>query len=144
MYDNILVPVDGSDSSLKALTHAVKLAKIHCSQINVISVIDELKLPFGAEYRLWANESHQELIRTSLEFLNNEIISIRDNEPDLKIDAEIVEGNPTKKIIQKSEEGNYDLIVLGKKGMGIVEELVMGSVTHKVLNQSKIPVIVVN
>lgn len=144
MYDNILVPVDGSESSLKALTHAVKLAKIHGSQLNVISVIEELKLPFGAEYRLWANESHQELIRTSLEYLNKEIISIRDNEPDLKIDAEIVEGNPSKKIIQKSEEGNYDLIVLGKKGMGIVEELVMGSVTHKVVNQSKIPVIVVN
>jgi nucleotide-binding universal stress UspA family protein len=77
VYKRILVAVDGSEPSLKALKHTVELAKKHGSEIRVISVIEELKLPFGAEYRLWANESHQELIRTSIECLNEELSKIR-------------------------------------------------------------------
>jgi nucleotide-binding universal stress UspA family protein len=142
LYEKILVPIDGSEPSHKALRHAVNLAKIHSSEITVISVIEELKLPFGAEYRLWANKSHRELIRTSLESINKEIVSIREKEPELLIDAEIIEGNPARKIIKTAEEKKYDLIVMGKRGMGIVEELVLGSVTNKVVNQSKIPVTV--
>jgi nucleotide-binding universal stress UspA family protein len=143
LYKNILVPIDGSESSHRALIHAVNLAKIHGSEITVISVIEELKLPFGAEYRLWANESHQELIRTSLECINKEIISILEKEPDIKIDAEIIEGNPALSIIKIAEEKKHDLIIMGKTGMSFVEELVIGSVTHKVVKQSIIPVTVV-
>lgn len=143
MYEKILVPIDGSKPSLNALKHAVNLAKIHNSQINIISVIEELKLPFGAEYRLWANQSHQELIRTSLESINKEIVSIHENEPHIRIDSDIIEGNPGRMIIQESEKGGYDLIVMGKRGMGVVEELIMGNITLKVINKSKIPVTVV-
>jgi nucleotide-binding universal stress UspA family protein len=143
LYEKILVPIDGSDKSLKALKHAVGLARVHGSIITVISVIEELKLPFGAQYRLWANESHQKLIRNSLESINLEITSIKQNEPELKIDAEIIEGEPAKKIVETATLGNYDLIVMGKHGMNIIEELVMGSVTHKVINSSKIPVTVI-
>jgi nucleotide-binding universal stress UspA family protein len=143
MYKRILVAVDGSEQSLKALKHAVELAKKHKSEIRVISVIEELKLPFGAEYSLWANESHQELIRNSIECLNEELSNIREKEPGIVIDAQIIEGNPADEIISFSEAENVDLIVMGKKGTGILEGLVMGSVTQKVINQSSITVIVV-
>jgi len=141
MYEQILAPIDGSKQSLKALKHAVELAKKHDSEIMVISVVDSLKLPFGAEYSLWANESHQELIRTTLESINKEITKITQQEPELKIDATVIEGDPAKQILKIAE--GYDVIVIGKRGMGFLEELVMGSVTNKVVNQSKIPVIVV-
>jgi nucleotide-binding universal stress UspA family protein len=143
MYRKILVAVDGSKPSLKALKHAVELAKKHKSEIRVISVVEELKLPFGAEYRLWAIESHQELIRNSIECLNEELSIIREKEPGIVIDAEIIEGNPADKIISFSEAENVDLIVMGKKGTGVFEGLVMGSVTQKVINKSRITVIVV-
>ena len=142
MYKKILVAVDGSDPSLKALKHAVELAKKHNSEIRVLSVVEELKLPFGAEYRLWANESHQELIRTSIECLNEELSKIREQEPDIVIDAEIVEGNPADKIVEFAEMEKVDLIVMGKKGTEVFESLVMGSVTQKVINKSKITVVV--
>jgi nucleotide-binding universal stress UspA family protein len=59
------------------------------------------------------------------------------------IDADIVEGNPVDMIIGFAEEEGVDLIVMGKKGMGMFEGLVMGSVTQKVINQSRVNVIVV-
>ena len=52
MYGKILVAIDGSETSIKALDHAVELAKIHGSSINLIAVIEELitsmyMLPLG-------------------------------------------------------------------------------------------------
>jgi nucleotide-binding universal stress UspA family protein len=47
MYEKILVPIDDSKKSLNALKHAVELAKVHRSEITVISIINERKLPFG-------------------------------------------------------------------------------------------------
>jgi nucleotide-binding universal stress UspA family protein len=143
MYEKILVPVDGSEHSLNALKHAVNLAKVHNSEITVISVIEELRLPFGAQYSLWANESHQELIRTSLESINKVITAIKQKEPELLIDSEIIEGEPAKTIVKTAEMNNCSLIVMGKRGMGFIEELIMGSVTHKVVNTSKVPVTIV-
>ncbi len=81
MYDKILVAVDGSEPSIRAIDHAVLLAKTHRSRINLISVIADLKLPFGAQYGLWARESHEELIRSSLESLNKELMRIKDAPP---------------------------------------------------------------
>lgn len=138
-----MVAIDGSETSLKALNHAVNLAKIHDSEIIVVSVVETLKLPFGAEYQLWANESHQELIRTLIESVNKEISSIREKLPDIDIDAEIIEGNPAEKILEFAGQENADLIVMGKKGTGKIEELIMGSVTQKVINRSKISVTIV-
>ena len=74
----------------------------------------ELKLPFGGEYRLWANKSHQDLIRNSLESLNKEIVSIREKEPEILIDAEIIEGNPAIKIVKIAEEKNMISSLWGK------------------------------
>lgn len=143
MYDKILVPIDGSLTSIRALDHAVELAKIHGSTIQIVSVIDELKLPFGAQYSLWAQDSHQELLRSSLECLNNEMIRIKETYPDIKIDASTHEGDPARTIVKLAEE-EYDLIVIGKKGLNLIEDFVMGSVTRKVVKQSKVTVTVVN
>ena len=143
MYGKILVAIDGSETSIKALDHAVGLAKVHGSSINLIAVIEELKLPFGAQYRLWANESHQELMRTSLESLNKEMMRVKDSKPRIKVDAIVREGDPASIIVRVADEEGYDLIVIGRKGMGIIEGLVMGSVTRKVVKTSNVTVTVV-
>ena len=144
MYSKILVPIDGSDTSIRALNHAVNLAKIHDSRIDMISVIDELKLPFGAQFRLWAQESHERLTRTILESLNKEMVRVKEENPSMEIDASIHNGDPADTIIKIAEEEVYDLIVMGKKGVNLVEELVIGSVTRKVVKESKVTVTVVS
>jgi nucleotide-binding universal stress UspA family protein len=143
MYGKILVAIDGSETSIKALDHAVELAKVHGSSINLIAVIEELKLPFGAQYSLWANESHQELMRTSLESLNKEMMRVKDSNPGIEVDAIVHEGDPASIIVRVADEEGYDLIVMGRKGMGIIEGLVMGSVTRKVVKTSNVTVTVV-
>jgi len=92
---------------------------------------------------LWANESHNELIRSTLESLNRETKKIMEQEPDLDVDAEIREGVPANVIVQTALDENYDLIVIGKRGMGVLEELVMGNIARKVVDLSKVPVTII-
>jgi nucleotide-binding universal stress UspA family protein len=100
LFSNILVAIDGSKLSLKALQHAVFIGIKLGSKIQVVSVVDELKLPFSAQYGLWAKESHDQLFRTMLDQLNMEIKRILESYPDLMIDADVIEGNPAQKIVE--------------------------------------------
>jgi nucleotide-binding universal stress UspA family protein len=143
LFSKILVAIDGSKASLKALSHAVYIGINFRSHIQVISVVDELKLPFSAQYSLWAKESHDQLFRKMLEQLNMEIKRILESHPDLKIDADVIEGNPAQKIVEFAELGDYDLIVIGAKGYGMIESLVIGSVSNAVVNTSTKPVLIV-
>jgi nucleotide-binding universal stress UspA family protein len=143
LFDRILVAVDGSEPSLRALEQAVDLSLQLGSEITVVSVVNEMKLPFSAEFGLWARKSHEELVRKVLEGLNSAILSIREDHPELKIEARIEEGRPAKKITELAEKERFDLIVVGRRGNGLVDHLIMGSVTNEVVRISNKPVLVV-
>jgi nucleotide-binding universal stress UspA family protein len=143
LFDRILVGIDGSEVSLQALEKAVDLARQLGSEITVVSVINEMKMPFSAEFGLWARESHENLIRKVLESLNSAIFIIRENHPDMKVDARIEEGRPAKKIIEIADAEGFDLIVLGRRGNGLVDNLIMGSVSSEVVRTSHRPVLIV-
>ena len=138
-----MVAIDGSESSLNALNHAVELSKLLDSQVHVISVIDELKLPFAAQYGLWAQESHERLIRSVLESLNEAIYEVIESNPETQVEAEVLEGDPSQKIVEYAENGSFELIVMGRKGYGTVKGIVLGSVSKKVVNTSTKPVLIV-
>lgn len=143
MYDRILVAVDGSEPSFKALDQAVELGLKLGSEIAVVSVVDKLNLPFAAEYGLWAQESHNNLVRKVLESLNSSILRLKENHPELKLEAIIENGRPAKKIVELAEDEGFDLIVIGRRGNGFAEHLIMGSVSNEVVRTSSKPVLVV-
>ena len=143
MFDKILVGIDGSEVSLQALEQAVDLARQLGSEITVVSVINEMKMPFSAEFGLWARESHESLIRKVLESLNSAIFLIRENHPDMKVEARMEEGRPAKKITEIANTEGFDLIVIGRRDNGLVDHLVMGSVSSEVVRTSHTPVLIV-
>ena len=143
MYDRILVGIDGSEVSLQALKQAVDLARLLGSEITVVSVINEMKMPFSAEFGLWARESHENLIRKVLESLNSAIVKIGEKNPNMKVEARIEEGRPAKKITEIANTEGFDLIVIGRRGNGLVDHLVMGSVSSEVVRTSHTPVLIV-
>ncbi len=143
MYARILVGIDGSEVSLQALKQAVDLARQLESEITVVSVINEMKMPFSAEFGLWARESHENLIREVLESLNAAIVKISQNHPDLKVEARIEEGRPARKITEIADSEGFDLIVIGRRGNGLVDQLIMGSVSSEVVRTSHTPVLII-
>lgn len=143
MYEKILAGVDGSEFSIQALYHAVELSLIFDSELTVISVVDDMKLPFSAEYGLWARESHDELTRKVLESLNRVMLDIKAKHPELKIEARIEKGRPAKTIVDIAEKEDFNLIVVGKQGYGLVTGLILGSTSNEIVNISTKPVLII-
>jgi nucleotide-binding universal stress UspA family protein len=143
MYRRILVAIDGSESSLFALTHAVKLANVFDSELTLLSVIDKFKLPFSAEYGLGAQESHEQLVRDVLESLNEVTMKLGENNRNLHIDTRVEEGRPAKIIVQVAEEDGFDLIVMGSQGFGLITGWFLGSVSNEVVNSCTKPLLIV-
>ncbi len=141
MYDRILVAVDGSDTSLLALSHAVKLAKVFGSELTLLSVIDKFKLPFSAEYGLGAQESHERLVRGVIENLNEVTEELRKSHPDIRIDPRVEEGRPAQIIVEVAED--FDLIVMGSQGFGFIAGWFLGSVSNEVVNSCTKPLLIV-
>jgi nucleotide-binding universal stress UspA family protein len=127
MYKRILVALDGSDTSLLALSQAVKLAMMFGSELTLLSVIDRLKLPFSAEYGLGAQESHERLVRSVIESLNDVTVELGESHPDLSIDPRVDEGRPAKVIIDIAEAEDFDLIVMGSQGFGLIAGWFLGA-----------------
>ncbi len=143
MYERILVAVDGSDTSLLALSHAVELATVFGSELTLLSVIDKFKLPFSAEYGLGARESHERLVRSVLESLNDVTVDLGESHPDLSIDPRVEEGRPAKIIINIAEDEDFDLIVMGSQGFGLIAGWFLGSVSNEVVNSCTKPLLIV-
>ncbi|MFH2110057.1 MAG: universal stress protein [Candidatus Bathyarchaeota archaeon] len=157
MFNKILVPIDGSKHAHRALKTALELAKIHKSELEILHVTS-----FSEEIMPTKSESDvgpmQEESLSPPEWINEYMAKVRENDekmlsqalknaetmyPKLKITTKLLLGRPGKSIVSEAEEGKYDLVVIGSRGLGGLAELVLGSVSHQVVNESKIPVLVV-
>ena len=143
MYDRILVAVDGSETSLLALSHAVELANVFASELTLLSVIDKFKLPFSAEYGQEAQESHERLVRSVIENLDEVTLELGESHPDLRIAPRVEEGRPAKIIVDVAEEEDFDLIVMGSQGFGLIAGWFLGSVSNEVVNSCTKPLLIV-
>ena len=134
----ILIPVDGSDASIRAMSHAVLLAKGLGASVFVYHVFH---LPHAAGIVMTKSmkESTEKKIITILNSAKN--IALKSDVP-CKQQAQ-GGGNSGKKIVDFTEKYNFDMIVMGSRGMGSAKEAFLGSTSNHVLNKSKIPVMIV-
>jgi nucleotide-binding universal stress UspA family protein len=92
LYNKILVAVDGSEMSIKALDYGVMFSLKFSSKLTLISVIEEFKLPFAAVYSLWSAESRNRLEKEIYEGLNNAVNTVKEKFGDLNIQVRVEEG----------------------------------------------------
>jgi nucleotide-binding universal stress UspA family protein len=141
MLSKILVPVDGSDNSFRALEHAIFISrKIEGAQTTVAHIIEappsvyiyspKVMEKVRADYK---GESAKILERCK-DMANNSGINIH---------TVLIEGDPASKIIGYSEMEKFDIIIIGSRGMGQFKEMILGSVSNKVLHHAKCSVMVV-
>mgnify|MGYP001544372861 CR=1 FL=1 len=83
------------------------------------------------------------VIKDSLEKLCEECMSADGGHPYVSYDIALESGDPVEEVLKKADQGNYDLIVVGKHGPGIVEGALLGDTARRIVRRCTIPVLVV-
>ena len=138
LITSILVPVDGSDPSEKALNYALNMAEKHDAKVEILTVVDEVKMAPD-----WAREYSEKLREQGEEALASTFSKAVRQKPNIRISKCLAEGYASEEILKCAEKGHHDLIVMGSRGMGLVRSLFLGSVSSRVVNQAEIPVLIV-
>ncbi|WP_224991561.1 universal stress protein [Acinetobacter pittii] len=143
LYQHILVPIDGSETSMVAMKEAIKLGKALNSKITVVQVM--ALDPFIADAYVKTGETNELIERTRTYLLNIlEQAKQQFSNEGLTVETKLLEGFVVhEEIIQAAQDLNADLIVMGSHGRTGVRKLVLGSVAQKVLGESHIPVLIV-
>jgi nucleotide-binding universal stress UspA family protein len=135
---NILVPLDGSSTSLKGFNLALTLAKSLDAKITVINVIrfsNNYQFPASSEIKQSHVKSAEKIISDAQKIAKKEKIGFV---------GKIVKGNNiSKEIIKFSKIKNIDLIIIGSRGPYPSSETFLGSVANYVLHKSCIPITIV-
>lgn len=138
----LLVPVDGSENSMRALRHAIVVAKSSpASSIHVVTAHEE-PIVFGEVAVYVSREKFAQLQRAQSEGPLSMAVQVLES-AGVPHSREILEGPIPQTIARRAEELGCDGIVMGTRGMTALGGLLMGSVATKVIHASKIPVTLV-
>ena len=143
MFKHILVPVDGSETSLQAVSKAAELAKAFNSEVTAVYVLDPY--PFTGVGADFAYGQAQYLSAATAE-ANKALEDVTERMKDTGVTVKTLvgEGHALHEgIVRVGENGGADLIVMGSHGRRGLEKLVLGSVAQRVLQTAKVPVLVV-
>ena len=134
-----VVAYDGSANSKKALELAADLAKSVPAEILLVTVCDPILQQF--EDVCLSSDMEREYEQ---HFAGKAEEGRKYCETNgVKVQAKILKGHPADVIIQFANQENADLIVSGTRGLGGFGQLLLGSVAHKLVTYSPIPVLIV-
>lgn len=144
MFHRILVAIDGSEHARRALSEAIDLARLAKAKLTVISVHQRPStlmvggpivppVDFG-ELDLALQSEHAQLLDSALEQVPDEV----------SVTKVLAEGAPAPAILAQAQKDDSDLIVMGSRGRGGMASMLLGSVSHQVLQHSGVPVLVVH
>ncbi len=148
MFTKIVVAIDGSEMSHKVLDTAFHLAKEQQSELNVVYVGKEA----GASTAAFVGMTYvpEDYFTTMIEELKREGEQILHRAAALAEQSGIQDlrtyymtGDPAQMILDFAQQQSCDLIIVGSRGLSGIKELMLGSVSHKVSQYSKCPVLIV-
>lgn len=138
MYDEILVPTDGSPAAEAAIDHAIDLAENYDSRVHALFVVDASAFA--------SVEAGSEMVIEALENEGKEAVQrIREaaDEAGVEVLATVRTGTAYRSILDYIEEKEIDLVVMGTHGRRGVERFLLGSVTERVVRSADVPVMTV-
>ena len=134
------MPIDGSDNSYRALDAALLLSEKLGSSITVIHVMEEVPIThIGSEKML--NElleaykkENQDILLKCTEIANQKGLTIK---------TFLIQGNPASAILDYNKKEKFDLVIMGSRGLGTFKELLLGSVSSKIVHHSPCAVLLI-
>jgi nucleotide-binding universal stress UspA family protein len=139
MFKNIVLAVDGSEYSHRAIEYAKSLADCYEANLWLVHVFSPTSDLVGYQdfEKLYAKRKStgQAVLDNTQKILGSTTF---------KVHQELIEGSEAEAILKAAENHQADLIVMGTRGFGAVKGLLVGSVSRKVIHLSTCPVMVVH
>jgi len=149
----ILVPIDFSDYSVNACRYAIGLAEKLNAEIKLMHVyynpvVNSMPLTDTYYYQVNMDEIIREIeirAKNSMEKFYDDLKEKIEKEgiQGIKIDYALMRGIASEEIIEESKKYNPEVIIIGTRGQGERENDLIGSVTAKIIEESKVPVLVI-
>ncbi len=134
----VMVATDGSENAKAAILEASKLAKAFQSKLYTIHIVSPpyalAPIPLDEDYGQLLSEAAKAVLDSASETLN-----------DLGVAHEqvIVEGSPATQIVQEATNREVDILVIGGRGVSLIERFFLGSVADRIAHAAPCPVLVI-
>lgn len=138
MYNNILVPTDGSPGMKPVVAHAAGLAELHDATLHGLYVVNTTSLN-----DLPMDTSWEGLSQALEEEGQDGLATFEDWAGDVPVETAIYEGSPSTEIIEYADEHAVDIVVMGTHGRSGVDRLLLGSVAERVVRTATTPVLTI-
>lgn len=138
MYKKILLASDGSEHSKRAAENAIHIAK--CSKdslIDVVYVVDADK----AKSEVLSNWNTADLGDKRKERMKD--VERMAKEADVSYKITVLHGEPGPAIVDYTNKNDFEIAIIGSRGLNGLQEFVLGSVSHKVAKRANCPVLIV-
>ncbi|MBS4175986.1 universal stress protein [Lederbergia citrea] len=138
MYKRILLAADGSENSIRAAVEAAKIASL--SGDSVVEILYVMDFSRATSEVLRSQNSE------TLEFeRRKKLLPIEETFKQANVTSKItmLHGEPGPTIVDYANKQSCDLIIIGSRGLNKFQEMVLGSVSHKVAKRVNCPVLIV-
>ena len=139
MYDEVLLPTDGSEGTRTAVEHAIEHANRYDATLHVLYVVDAR---VGVVRETTPEVVFQELEAQGQQAIEDVQAQARAAEV-TTIEGVVARGNPHRAILDYAESEAIDLVVMGTHGRTGLDHYLIGSVTEKVVRLADVPVLTV-
>lgn len=145
MFEHILVAVDGSEGSKRALETAARLAAHSDAELLILTVYRHHSMTEASMSMVRPNdpENLDDVLRGYAREVAEKAKAEAAERGAGRVRAFVKNGQPARTIVKFGEDHGADLIVVGSRGMGDIEGFLLGSVSHKVTSLARCPVMVV-
>ncbi len=141
LFSRILVPVDGSRFSMKAVELANRLAMDHDAEVRLVHVVDSVVMHQLCRFSREPYETvHANMEKSGKAFLDDMAGRLR--RAGVRVSTVLREGSPHEVILQEADDWGADLIVIGKLGKRGVSRILLGSVAERIVEFARVPVLV--
>jgi nucleotide-binding universal stress UspA family protein len=148
LIHNVLVAVDGSENSDRALDFALDFAEKYSAAVTILNVSEspsmgavplEPTTVSGDSMAIFAKD----LQKFHKEILDKAVQHAKIVKPNIVISWKLREGDPALQIVAEVKEAGFDVVVVGHRGLGRVREIFLGAVSEKVVHLAPCSVVIV-
>jgi nucleotide-binding universal stress UspA family protein len=134
-YRNILVAIDGSADADAAVLHASRLAEDQRARLTLLTLA-----PYPYQLSAMGVPSPPDQTDCYVETLRRAVQAVS---PDVGLTSRLLHGSAAETILRTIGEGEHDLVVMGSHGHSRLHRALLGSVSHRVLHDSPVPVLLI-